>query len=70
MIPAIDTGRQKEGGMRTRMPGLSALSTAMTLIGTTAYAGGLVESPFDRGDFSDPLTINNPYSPLVAGTTS
>lgn len=56
--------------MRTRMPGLSALSTAMTLIGTTAYAGGLVESPFDRGDFSDPLTINNPYSPLVAGTTS
>ena len=47
---------------------LSSIALAAILLphGATARA---VRIPFSASNFSDPLTIDNPYFPLVAGTT-
>lgn len=46
--------------------GLLALST---LSGSAAVAGGVIDTVFDPANFSNPLVIDNPYSPFVPGTT-
>jgi hypothetical protein len=48
---------------------LMILGLALMLLATTAQAGGLVNIPFDANNFHHPLDINNPYLPLVPGTT-
>jgi hypothetical protein len=55
--------------MKAQVAILMVLVLALVLVATTAQAGGLVDIPFDVGNFSDPLNINNPYLPLVPGTT-
>ena len=55
--------------MKTRVRSLSLLLVALVFIATRAEAGGRVEIEFDPANFSDPLTIDNPFWPLVEGTT-
>jgi hypothetical protein len=49
----------------------SAFWLAAIVIMQTASAAGArtVSIPFNAANFSDPLTIDNPYFPLIAGTT-
>ncbi|MBI2962602.1 MAG: hypothetical protein HYY35_02515 [Deltaproteobacteria bacterium] len=54
--------------MKAHLQSLTVLLAALALVGTWAEAGGRVDVPFDAGNFSDPLTIDNPYWPLAAGT--
>ena len=55
--------------MKAQVGILMVLVLALMLVATTAQAGGLVDVPFEAGNFHDPLNINNPYFPLVPGTT-
>jgi hypothetical protein len=55
--------------MKAQAGTLMVLVPALMLAATTAQAGGLVDLPFEAGNFSDPLDIDNPYFPLVPGTT-
>ena len=48
---------------------LVAGTVLLGLSGVAAHAGGKVDIPFNPGNFSDPLNIDNQYSPLPAGTT-
>lgn len=48
---------------------ISTLAVAAALFVPGAAAGRTVSIPFSAGNFSDPLTIDNSYFPLVAGTT-
>jgi len=48
---------------------LAAALILAALSPSPAVAGSLIEIPFDAGNFSDPLDIDNPYWPLVPGTT-
>jgi hypothetical protein len=55
--------------MKIRLRGLMVLAAASAFLSADARAGGLVDIPFDADNFSDPLTIDNPYWPLAPGTT-
>ena len=55
--------------MKTHVCSLMVLVAALALLSAKAQAGGLVNIPFDINNFHHPLDINNPYLPLVPGTT-
>jgi hypothetical protein len=58
--------------MRTPMKTLLVLGSGVFLLGLsggTARAGGTIEPVFDAANFSNPTVIDNPYWPLVPGTT-
>lgn len=58
--------------MSTHIKKLFLLCSGMILLGVsggTAVAGGRVEAIFDPANFSNPIDIDNPYWPLVPGTT-
>jgi hypothetical protein len=59
----------EEGIMKAQVRSVMVLVPALMLVATTAKAGGLVNIPFDAHNFTNPLDINNPYFPLVPGTT-
>jgi hypothetical protein len=47
--------------MKAHARSLMVLVATLALIAAKAQAGGRVDVPFDAGNFSDPLNINNPY---------
>jgi hypothetical protein len=52
------------------IPALLAAATLLTAaLPTMSRAGQKIDISFDADDFDDPLTIDNPYWPLVPGTT-
>ncbi|GAB3351851.1 hypothetical protein [Lysobacter tyrosinilyticus] len=54
--------------MRTLPKLAAALGGVLALVlAHEARAGGLVEFPFDIGNFNAPLAIDNPYMPLIPG---
>ena len=58
--------------MHTAMRSLLVLGAGIVLMGTfgtTAQAGGKLEPDLAAASFSYPTTIDNPYWPLVPGTT-
>ena len=58
--------------MSAPMKMLFFLCSVMILLGIsgmTVAAGGTIEPDFNPVDFSNPLDINNPFFPLVPGTT-
>lgn len=48
---------------------VSSLAFAAALLAPASADARKVSIPFSASNFSDPLTIDNPYFPLVAGTT-
>jgi len=48
---------------------ISSLAVAIALLAPGAAHGRTVSIPFSASNFSDPLTIDNTYFPLVPGTT-
>lgn len=48
---------------------LAAAAVLASLVPGISNAGGKVEFPFDPADFPDPPIVDNPYGPLVPGTT-
>lgn len=58
--------------MKKLVNGLIGLAIAIGLLGMSGEevtAGGLVEIDFNDATFSNPLNINNPYWPLLTGTS-
>jgi hypothetical protein len=55
-------------GITARLASTVCGAILATATATSAADGGLVEYAFDAADFSTPLTIDNPYWPLVPGT--
>ena len=56
--------------MESRMRSLAILLLVLApTVATEANAGGRVVIPFAAANFTHPLDIDNPYWPLVAGTT-
>jgi hypothetical protein len=58
--------------MSTHIHSLLVLGSGMVLVslaGRPAAAGGMLEPVFNPANFSSPTTIDNPYWPLVPGTT-
>jgi len=49
--------------------GVSAIAVAVSFFGTSPAAATRISIPFSAANFSDPLTIENAYFPLIAGTT-
>lgn len=47
----------------------AAIAAAGLAMPGSAQAGEVIDITFDADDFPDPLTIDNPYWPLVPGTT-
>lgn len=54
--------------IRGKLSALLACALAVIPL-SEARSGGLVEYPFDLGNFSTPLLIDNPYWPLLPGLT-
>jgi hypothetical protein len=48
---------------------ISSIAIAAVFLTVTPAHGRRVSMPFSAANFSDPLTIDDPYFPLVAGTT-
>jgi len=48
---------------------ISSIAIAAAMLTATPAHGRRVSIPFSTANFSDPLTIDNTYFPLVAGTT-
>jgi hypothetical protein len=57
----------EEGIMKGIVPGVIVF--AVIIIATPAKAGGRIDIPFDAQNFTHSLDIDNPYFPLVPGTT-
>jgi hypothetical protein len=50
----------------------AALFTAVAIVSLAlpqSVAAGTIAIPFNAANFSNPLTIDNPFLPMVAGTT-
>lgn len=47
----------------------SFLAASVALLASSAAVARTVTIPFNPANFSDPLDIDNPYFPLIAGTT-
>lgn len=59
-----------EGDMKKLVKGVIGLVMVLLLMsGENVLGAGLVEVDFNNALFSDSLNINNPYWPLMAGTT-
>lgn len=52
-----------------KFPTVSSIAVAAAFLATAPATGRTVSIPFSASNFSDPLTIDNSYFPLVAGTT-
>jgi len=50
-------------------PSIATLALAAAFLPQQAASARTISIPFSASNFSDPLTIINPYFPLVAGTT-
>jgi hypothetical protein len=56
--------------MNTHVKMLTVVGAGIVLSGTSAYAGGRIDTTFNAADFSaNSATIDNQYSPFPAGTT-
>jgi hypothetical protein len=58
----------EEAGMTT-FPKAAVVAIATTLFASSEGLAATVEIDFDAGNFSNPLTIDNQYWPLIPGTT-
>jgi len=68
-----DSSLSKGGVMNTNLKMLTVVVVGVLLLGISgvvAHAGGLVDTTFDSGNFTEnPAIITNPYWTLPAGTT-